>query len=64
MSEGTLFGYPVIYVDGLKVPNIVLQDLAYLASDLNDPDWPHVYRRQCREIERVLRDLLDDEVDK
>jgi hypothetical protein len=63
VSNDTLFGYSVIYVDGQRVPDIVLQDLAYLSSDLNDPDWPHVYRRQCEEIERIVRNLLDGEVD-
>jgi hypothetical protein len=60
MSDDTLFGYPVVYVDGQPVPDIVL---GHLTSDLSDPDWPHVYRRQCREIERIVRDLLDGEED-
>ena len=63
MGDDTLFGYPVIYVDGMRVPNIVLQDLAHLSSDLNDPDWPRNYRRRCEEVERVVRDLLENEVD-
>ena len=60
MSDNTIFGYPVVYVDDERVvtlDSIVLGGLSCLTSDLRRKDWPEYYRRRCEVITAAIRDL-------